>query len=674
MTGELHERYGLNTEEARRRIENRIKEIRRTPGPRPEDFHGQAISLVLDRRFHEASDKFYEAGQGYAHNLDLVRQQEAQLIQTIVEEYRRAGDARYKDSDFSAALGRYREALNLVQIQLHPELWASVQVDVGLASARIGENSEGPPANTYLSQAVTAYRAALDVYSRNRERFREQWAATQNNLGNSLEVQGARTARKEGRELLSEAVAAFKASLEIYTREQYPERCAATETNLGNALDEQAKRTAGKEGRELLTQAVTAFNTALGIYSRKAPSHEWAMTENNLGDVLNDQASLDEDGDEGLHLMVQAVAHFNAALDFWRREQFPQEWALVKNNLCTAFQDQGKRTAGEKGLQLLADAVTACRAALEIRTREQSPQQWATTTNNLCGALREEGVRINGDEGIQTLNLAVRTCREALGVYTKSTFGQQWASTQNNLGTALAEKAVRIGRDAGRPPDFSEALDAFQSALEVRTRRDLPLQWAETHANLAKIYTAVGEWAESAESLQNVLLEFTNDSQAHAELGWIYHDRLFDFQAAFTLESNWIAKHPGDVLTRENLAEAVFTLGRFGDAETQLTELLANSNVETRARVTLLALDAAVLLVEQKRDQAISTLEGLINLISAQPAEFSVNWQWEGTIHFIENDVRLKPLRSPLRQLFGAFNGSNREAILAALRDAKSGL
>jgi tetratricopeptide (TPR) repeat protein len=674
MIEELHERYGLNKEEARRRIENRIREIRRAVGSRPEDFHGRAISLVLDRRFHEASDKFYEAGQGYMSNLVLIKKQEAELVQTIVEEYRRSGDARYQDSDFSAALRRYREALDLVQIQQHPELWASVQVDVGLACARIGESEEGWDANTYLSQAVTAYRAALDVYSRNREHFREQWAATQNDLGNALEVQGARTAEKEGRELLSQAVAAFKASLEIYTREQYPKRCAATETNLGNALDEQAKRTAPQEGRNLLAQAVTAFSTALGIYKREGPSQEWAMTENDLGGALNDEASLEEDGEEGLQLIAKAVAHFSAALSFSRREQFPQQWALIENNLCTTFQDQGKRIAGEKGLQLLAEAVTACHSALEIRTREQSPQQWATTTNSLCGALREEGARTRGDEGLQILKLAVRNCRDALGVYIKSTFAQQWASTQNNLGSALAEKALRISREAGQPPDFSEALEAFQSALEVRTETDLPFQWAETHNNLAKIYTALREWAESAGSLQNVLQEFPNDREAHATLGWVYHDRLFDFQKAFTLESNWLAKHPGDLSARENLAEAAFTLGRFAEAETQSTELLANQNVDTPARVALLALDIAALLAKDRREQAVSKLDGLINLISEQPAEFRVNWQWEGTIHFIESDDRLRPLRGSLRQLFGAFDGSNREAIVAALRDTKQSL
>src|SRR5262249_56140346 len=71
------------------------------------------------------------------------------------------------------------------------------------------------------------------------ERVALQWALTQNNLGNALKTLGGRegdTAR------LKDAVAAYRAALEVRTRERVPIEWALTQTGLGNALMELGKR------------------------------------------------------------------------------------------------------------------------------------------------------------------------------------------------------------------------------------------------------------------------------------------------------------------------------------------------------------------------------------------------------------------------------------------------
>jgi hypothetical protein len=65
-----------------------------------------------------------------------------------------------------------------------------------------------------LQAAVTAYRAALEVYTR--AELPQQWAATQNNLGATLQEQGIRIAGEAGARLLAEAVQAFEGALEVY--------------------------------------------------------------------------------------------------------------------------------------------------------------------------------------------------------------------------------------------------------------------------------------------------------------------------------------------------------------------------------------------------------------------------------------------------------------------------
>ncbi|MGH6923359.1 MAG: tetratricopeptide repeat protein, partial [Propylenella sp.] len=89
-----------------------------------------------------------------------------------------------------------------------------------------------------LEEAVAAYRAALEEYTR--ERVPLDWAATQVNLGESLSTLGE---RESGTARLEEAVAAFRAALEEYTRERVPLDWAMSLGNQGVALMRLAERT-----------------------------------------------------------------------------------------------------------------------------------------------------------------------------------------------------------------------------------------------------------------------------------------------------------------------------------------------------------------------------------------------------------------------------------------------
>ena len=64
---------------------------------------------------------------------------------------------------------------------------------------------------------MTAYRAALEEYTRDRVPFR--WAKTESNLGDALEALGE---RESGTARLTEAVAAYRTALEERARERGP--------------------------------------------------------------------------------------------------------------------------------------------------------------------------------------------------------------------------------------------------------------------------------------------------------------------------------------------------------------------------------------------------------------------------------------------------------------------
>ena len=174
---------------------------------------------------------------------------------------------------------------------------AALHVALGNALATLGERESGP---ARLEQAVEAYRAALEEYTR--ERVTLQWARTQNNLGNALAVLGERESgparleqavaayravlgeRESGMARLEQAVAAYHAALKEYTRERVPFDWAMTQNNLGSALRTLGER---ESGTARLEQAVEAFRAAFDEFAAKGPLWWRDRAQRNLDRVLD---------------------------------------------------------------------------------------------------------------------------------------------------------------------------------------------------------------------------------------------------------------------------------------------------------------------------------------------------------------------------------------------------
>jgi tetratricopeptide (TPR) repeat protein len=317
-------------------------------------------------------------------------------------------------------------------------LWHALALAASVLGEQTGESA-------WLEEAVAAYRAALEVHTR--ERVPLDWAMIHDNLGNALSRLGEREA---GTDRLQEAVAAHRAALEVLTRERVPLDWAMTQNNLGAALQGLGER---EDGTQRLQEAVAAFRAALEVRTRQRVPLCWAMTQNNLGLALQTLGAR-EDGTQGLQ---EAVAAFRAALEVRTRERVPLDWAMTQNNLGNALWTLGER---EDGTQRLQDAVAAYRAALEVYTRERVPLQWATTQNNLGNALSNLGER---EDGTQRLREAVAAYRAALEVRTRERGPLDWATTQNNLGTALET----LGEREDGTEMLEQAVAAYSAALEV---------------------------------------------------------------------------------------------------------------------------------------------------------------------------------------------------------------
>jgi hypothetical protein len=110
---------------------------------------------------------------------------------------------------------------------LSDEQKTGLRFSLALAAQTIGaQGGENEP----LEAAVTAYRAALEV--RTRERVPLDWAGTQNNLGNALSTLGE---REDGTQRLDEAVTAYRAGLEVFKAARASHFVGVAERNLARA-------------------------------------------------------------------------------------------------------------------------------------------------------------------------------------------------------------------------------------------------------------------------------------------------------------------------------------------------------------------------------------------------------------------------------------------------------
>jgi CHAT domain-containing protein len=215
-----------------------------------------------------------------------------------------------------------------------------------------------------LEIAIIGYQTLLEVYTR--DAFPEDWAGTQNNLGNAY-LYRIRGERADNLEL---AIDAYNQSLKVYTRDAFPEDWAGTQNNLGEAY-----RTRIREERaDNLELAIDAYNLSLKVYTRDAFPEDWAGTQNNLGNAYSDRII----GERADNLKF-AIEAFNLSLEVYTREAFPEDWARTQNNLGLAYSE---RIRGEKADNLEL-AIAALNLSLEVRTPTAFPIDCLRTGRNL---------------------------------------------------------------------------------------------------------------------------------------------------------------------------------------------------------------------------------------------------------------------------------------------------
>jgi tetratricopeptide (TPR) repeat protein len=258
-------------------------------------------------------------------------------------------------------------------------------------------------------------------------------------------------------------------------------------------------------------------------------------------------------GNHAETLYRKAESAYRASLKLIKREEAPDDFALVEINLASVLGAWSKVFSTDLGskLEKLGQAKTELNNALERLVGEGHEEMRSYCQQNLANVLAEEGLVTPGDRGVQLLWEAIAKYNDdVLRLTTRDNNPQLYAAAQRALGETLW--------DLGTRPDMPDAEDrlrdsraAYQNALEVLVSQGPP----DTTA-LTRMY------------LSRTLLALANLPGAGGKAGYLC-EAIWNLTKAKDYY-NASANQQGVILTNNTLVRARVALTQTGDGCPQL--------------------------------------------------------------------------------------------------------
>lgn len=216
----------------------------------------------------------------------------------------------------------------------------------------------------------------------------------------------------------------------------------------------------------------------------------------------------------GPELLLQAKVGYEDALPILQQLALPEEVAEAQMNLGLVLQ-----SLVQFNLARIADSIQAYHEALRVFTWEKYPQEYAILYNNI--AIAYLSMPLASEREYLRQGLAVQSFEVALKHISLIEHPREYAMLQNNLGNALQYLV------SSHPLDNNlRAIAAYNEALKVRNPKDTPLEYANTISNKANALFNLPDDPEKPElgNLQN-LLQARTYCQAAREI-FIQHQQL----------------------------------------------------------------------------------------------------------------------------------------------------
>jgi tetratricopeptide (TPR) repeat protein len=202
--------------------------------------------------------------------------------------------------------------------------------------------------------------------------------------------------------------------------------------------------------------------------------------------------------------LEEALALYQGALPLFEAFGQPQERAEAEMNRGLVLQ-----TLAAMNRARITDAISAYQRALRVFDRARFPKEFAILQNNIATAFLS--IPLSDERAKMREALAVQAFEEGLRVVNIIDHPAEYAMLQNNLGNAL-----QYASSAHRLANNLRALEAYDEALKVRTRQTMPLEYANTLANQANCLQNLPDDPEHPEAGNRAKLQRARANLAEA--------------------------------------------------------------------------------------------------------------------------------------------------------------
>ncbi|PMB26960.1 hypothetical protein [Fischerella thermalis] len=209
----------------------------------------------------------------------------------------------------------------------------------------------------------------------------------------------------------------------------------------------------------LLLQAQVLYTEALPILQEFASSEEVAQAHMNYGLVLQSLVPFN------MAQIEDSIQVYQAALRVFTWENYPQEYAILHNNIAIAYLSM----SGGFQQQYLFEglAVQTFEAALKHINIIDHPREYAMLQNNLGNALQY----LPSSHPLDNLVRAIAAYDQALKVRNLQDTPIEYANTIANKANALLNLPDDLSQpETGNRQNFTQARNYYQQAWEIFTK------------------------------------------------------------------------------------------------------------------------------------------------------------------------------------------------------------
>ena len=249
---------------------------------------------------------------------------------------------------------------------------------------------------------------------------------------------------------LHDAIALYDRAIEL-CQDTGAELVARIRARKGTAL-----QAIPDSGPDFLLKAESEFEVALSLLQETGKAEEIAEINMNLGLVLHNLTGFNKSK------ITDAISAYQRALRTFTRENYPTEFAILHNNLATAY--LSIPMTDERGKMREALAVQSFEEALKIITIEEQPSEYAMLQNNLGNALQY----VSSSHAIENNLRALDAYDEALKVRTSTDTPFEYANTLCNKANCLRNLPDDVeDADAGNREHLVEARTMYREAKDI---------------------------------------------------------------------------------------------------------------------------------------------------------------------------------------------------------------